>query len=163
MASFFPDEVGSVLVVGGCGFVGFHIVRHFSLDPRVSSVSVISRNPRSNRLPRVSCYAGDVFDESRMKVLVHRINPSVIVHAASPSAESATANDLEKVTIQGTRNLLLVASESPSVKAFVYTSSATMAAGPEHIDVDETTPLADTVRYCNSYAKTKPRADKMVL
>lgn len=157
------DPLDSVLVVGGCGFVGYHVVRHFLLEPSCTSVSVISRNPRGNRLPRVSYYAGDITNVDEIRDLVSEIRPSVIVHAASPSAISATASDYENVTIQGTRNLLLVASEVPSVKVFIYTSSATMAAGSEHIDLDETTRLADTDPQSHPYAKTKARADKMVL
>ena len=38
-----------------------------------------------------------------------------------------------------------------------------MAAGPEHVDLDEDTPLADTLQSSHPYAKTKARADKMVL
>ncbi|KAI4159556.1 MAG: hypothetical protein L6R39_000337 [Caloplaca ligustica] len=163
MTSSAPDRTFSVLVVGGCGFVGFHVARHFSLHPTVDTVSVISRNPDTNRLPQVSYYAGDISDLEPLRTLIHQISPSVIVHAASPLAISATAADFERVTIQGTKNLLTVASEVPSVEAFMFTSSATMAAGPEHISLDETTRLADTVANSNMYAKTKAQADKMVL
>ena len=38
-----------------------------------------------------------------------------------------------------------------------------MAAGPEHIDRDESTPLADTIPGNHLYARTKAQADKIVL
>lgn len=59
-----PDDLGSVLVVGGCGFVGFHIVRHFLLESSCTSVAVISRNPQSNRLPKVDYYAHDLSNQA---------------------------------------------------------------------------------------------------
>ncbi|KAL8924175.1 MAG: hypothetical protein Q9172_002797 [Xanthocarpia lactea] len=163
MASSVPAETGSVLVIGGCGFVGFHVVHQFSRDSRTSSVSVISRNPRNNRLPQVEYHSGDISDLDQLRLLIHKISPTVIVHSASPSAVSATADEFEKITIQGTKNLLMAAEEVPSVRAFIFTSSATMAAGPEHIDLDENTKLADAMPDSNVYAKTKAQADKMVL
>ena len=156
-------DIGSVLVIGGCGFVGFHIVRHFLREPSCTSVSVISRTPTSNRLPKVSYLAGDISDFAAIRALVLQIQPSVIIHAACPSAISGTPKDFERVTVRGTANLLMVAREAESVKAFIFTSSATMAAGPEHIDLDESTELADTSPRSHPYAATKAAADKMVL
>lgn len=163
MESTKTGQLGSVLVTGGCDFVGFHIVRHFLSEPSCTSVSVISRNPKRNRLPNVSYYAGDVSDLFTMRTLIRQICPSIIVHAACPTATIASAKEFELVTIQGTRNLLTVASEIESVKAFIFTSSATMAAGPEHINLSENTALADTSPESHPYAKTKAQADKMVL
>ena len=157
------SRIGSVLVIGGCGFVGFHIVRHFLLEPSCTSVSVISRTPTSNRLPNVAYHAGDISDLHAIRNLILQMQPSVIVHAACPSAISGTPKDFERVTIRGTSNLLKIAREVASVKAFVFTSSSTMAVGREHVDLDETTDLADTSPHSHRYASTKAEADKMVL
>ena len=67
-----------------------------------------------------------------------------------------------KVTIEGTKNLLEVSREV-GVKAFVYTSSSTMAAGMEHVELREEARLADTERFSHPYAKTKAVADGIVL
>ena len=157
------DALGSVLVVGGCGFVGFHIVRQFLREPSCTSVSVISRNPTTNCLPGVSYHAGDISDYNAIRALIEKIQPDIIIHAACPAAISANLKTYEKVTVQGTRNLLTAASEIHSVRAFIFTSSATMAAGAEHINLRESAPLADTVPNSHGYAKTKAKADKMVL
>ncbi len=163
MGSVPSGHLGSVLVVGGCGFVGFHIVRHFLLESGCTSVAVLSRNPQSNHIPEVSYHAGDISDLASLRALIFHIRPSVIVHSASPSTVSASTKEFKAITIGGTRNLLTVASEVSSVKVFIFTSSATMAAGPEHVDPDESTRLADTVSSSHPYAKTKATADKMVL
>ena len=157
------DRLGSVLVFGGCGFVGYHIVRHFLDEPSCTSVSVVSRNPRDNRLPRVSYYPGNIADLVAMRSIIAQIQPKVIIHAACPSAVSTDARTTEQVVVEGTRNLLTAAVEVRSVRAFIFTSSATMAAGPEHLDLDENTPLADTSYKSHPYAYSKARADKMVL
>jgi sterol-4alpha-carboxylate 3-dehydrogenase (decarboxylating) len=163
MVSVSPDHLGSVLIIGGCGFVGFHTARHFLLEPTCISLSVMSRNPQRNRLSKVSYHAGDISDLLTLRDLIRQISPRVIIHAACPSATAASAKDYETTTVQGTRNLLNVACEAASVKAFIYTSSATMAAGPEHIDLNEGAPLADTCPSSHPYAKTKAQADRMVL
>jgi sterol-4alpha-carboxylate 3-dehydrogenase (decarboxylating) len=49
------------------------------------------------------------------------------------------------------------------VKAFIFTSSATMAAGAQHLNLDESAPLAETDPRSHPYARTKAQADKMVL
>ena len=157
------DQLSSVLVFGGCGFVGYHIVGHFLDESSCTSVSVVSRNPRDNRLPGVSYYPGDIADLAAMRSIIAQIQPKVIIHAACPSAISASARTMEKVIVEGTRNLLTAAIEALSVRVFIFTSSATMAAGPEHLDLDENAPLADTSHKSHPYAYSKARADRMVL
>ena len=159
----FDGDLGSVVVVGGCGFIGFHIVNQLLQDPSCSSVSVISRNPTVNLLPQASYYAGDIQDLASVRPLLSQIQPRVIIHAACPSATTGTAKEYEAVTVRGTQNLLMAASEISTVEAFIYTSSATMAAGREHIDLSEAAPLADTMPNSHPYAKTKAKADKLVL
>ena len=88
------EPLGSVLVIGGSGFVGFHIVRHFLKQPGIS-VSVISRNPERNALPDLSYHIGDVSDSSKMRDLVLAIQPAVIVYAACPSLTTASARTYE--------------------------------------------------------------------
>lgn len=162
-ASTSLNNLGSVCVVGGCGFVGFHIVRHLLRSSSCDAISVVSRNPKTNRLPGVNYQAGDITDIASIRSVILQLCPSVIIHAACPNATSATAKAFDQVTVQGTQNMLQVAREAPSVKVFIFTSSATMAAGPEHIDLDESTPLADSDPNSHPYATTKAQADKMVL
>ena len=138
-------------------------MRHLLKSSSCDAISVVSRNPETNRLPGVNYQAGDITDIASIRSVVLDLCPSVIIHAACPNATSATAKAFHQVTVQGTQNLLQVAREAPSVKVFIFTSSATMAAGPEHIDLDESTPLADSDPNSHPYARTKAQADKMVL
>lgn len=154
--------LATVLVIGGSGFIGFHIVRHFLQEPG-TLVFVVSRNPWRNALSGVSYQVRDVSNSLSMRDIVHAIQPTVIVHVACPPMTSASAKTYEKIIVKGTRDHLIIAADAPSVKAFIYTSSATAAAGSEHIDLDETTPLADTCPGSHPYARTKAQAEKMVL
>jgi sterol-4alpha-carboxylate 3-dehydrogenase (decarboxylating) len=155
--------LGSVLVIGGSGFVGYHITKYFLEQRSCISISVLSRNPRRNVLAGVSYHTGDISNAAELEKLIDEICPTVIIHAACPSPTSASSRTYREIIVRGTRTLLDIALKSSSVKVFIYTSSATMAVGSAHIDVDETTPLADTDPRSHPYAKCKAIADKMVL
>lgn len=92
----------------------------------------------------VRYYIGDAMDLVSIRSLILQICPSLIVHAACPNATSATAKVFHQVTAQGTENTLQVARIAPSVEVFIFTSSDTIAASPEHIGIDESTPLEDS-------------------
>ena len=76
---------------------------------------------------------------------------------------SAGARTYENIIVKGTRDLLAIASDAPSVKAFIYTSSVAVATDSEHIDLDETAPLADAHPGSYPYARAKAKANRMVL
>lgn len=122
-------------MVGGCGFVGFHLVRRFLSGPNCNLASIVSRNPERNRLSGVSYHAGEISDLVEICVFLFQICAAVIVHAACPSAVAPSPTTFENFTVQGTRNLLTVAAESDSIKAFIFTSSTTMATSVEHTDL----------------------------
>jgi len=155
----------SVLVLGGCGFIGFHIVSHFVKDPAFASVAVVSRYATNSRnhVDGVSYYTGDLTNPSSIKQLLLKIRPTVIIHAASPSPVTGTPNEYQRVTIQGTHNLLEIAKASNDVQAFIYVSSCTLAKGAEHLNLTEDYPLANTDSKGSAYAKTKALAEIMVL
>lgn len=157
--------LGSVLVVGGCGFLGFHIVRQLLEDPECSSVAVLSRNPNRNCLPTVSYHAGDVANSETVQTLLSQLKPRVIIHTASPLATDRTrdASYYKQTNIVGTQNLLVCAANTPSVVAFLYTSSCSVVAGSEHYFSDENAPLLDASSKENPYVATKAIADALVL
>jgi sterol-4alpha-carboxylate 3-dehydrogenase (decarboxylating) len=158
-------EKPSLLVFGGCGFVGYHIVRHFVEDGAFEPVSVISRSSRSNNKNKVEgvlYYNGDIADRATIEQLVRDIKPTVIINAASPSPVFGQYKEYERVAIEGNRVLLQIAKESSHVRAVIYTSSAAVAKGYEHVDIDEDYPLANVDPKAQEYSKTKAVAEIMV-
>lgn len=158
-------SLGPVLVVGGCGFLGFHIVRLLLNNPECSSVSVLSRNPTCNRLPGVSYHAGDITNSETVRSLLAELKPRTIIHCASlPGRTDPTQASLcYKINVDGTANLLSCAAQAPSVIAFVYTSSNGVLAGFEHVLADERCPVLTASSEANIYAKSKAIADALVL
>ena len=155
----------SVLIFGGCGFVGYHIVRHFVKDPTFSSVAVVSRSAANskNHVDGATYHSGDLTDHESIKKVLHKIKPTVIIHAASPSPVLGTPEEYQRMTIQGTKTLLKLARESKDVRAFIYTSSSTLSKGPEHLNLTEDCILANADPKSPAYGRAKALADIMVL
>ena len=94
-----------------------------------------------------------------------KIQPQVIVNTASPLffQDNVEKSFLHKVNVVGVRNLLELATEITSIRAFVHTSS-TSVHGPSTARLrTENAPLIDSSTSNNDYAITKAAADKMVL
>lgn len=155
------SALGPVVVIGGCGFVGSHIVNALLKDPSCASVSVISRKPNVNRCEGVSYYTGDLCNLDEMRELLALIKPCVVFHAAAPRAGDPTIkpNDHYKINVEGTKNLLTCATESPTVKALVYTSTCAVSKGYQHFNIDESAPLWEQDSKTTPYFKTKALAD----
>lgn len=159
------NSLRSVLVVGGCGFLGFHLVRCLLEDPDCSTVSVLSRTPTRNRLPGVSYHAGDITNPETVQSLLNELKPRVIIHAAAPTGHAVTGgvSVYQETNIKGTANLLACAAEAPSTVAFVYTSTSIVLVGAEHLFADESSPVLNASSKENEYARTKAVADTLVL
>ena len=156
--------LGSVLVVGGCGFVGYSIVSKLVNEPNCS-VSVISRNPSQPRVVGVSYNACNITDIQGLRTLIQQIQPQIILYTASPHFYQIEVDGklLHQVNVVGTRNLLDAAILTESVKAFVYTSSSSVHAGSEFCFIMEDAPLPNEFSKADKYATTKALADAMVL
>lgn len=155
--------LGHVLVIGGCGFLGSHIVRMLLSEPSCTAISVVSRNPTTNTFPSVNYHAGDISNSVRVKALITELQPRVVIHTSSPRVTSKPAL-LHATNIIGTTNLLKCAAETPSVRAFVYTSSDS-ALHPSNKMMNEETCILYTAEDTKAiaYQRTKAIADAMVL
>ena len=158
--------IGDAIVIGGCGFVGYHIVKHLAEQPDRGSITVISRKPEHNKIPGVKYVAGDLTDREAMQRLLSDLKPQIIFHVAAPRATNeGDVPDQEhyRINVQGTESILACAEKTPSVRALVYTSTCAVAKDYEHINVNEDAPLWDEKSKTLPYFKTKALADAMVL
>ena len=152
-----------VLVIGGCGFLGFHIVRKLLDDGNWTSVHVMSRNPTVNTVAGVHYHRGDITLGDEVTRVISAVQPVAIIHTSSPAS---TANEASffTVNVDGTRNVLDAAKASKDTKAFVYTSSASALDAVEYFEIkEEDAPLATESSRHDSYGKSKAIADQMVL
>ncbi len=155
-----------VLVIGGCGFIGYHVVKALLAEKEPSfSVHVMSRNPNRNQVPRAEYHAGDFTSEEDATKILAAVQPVVIFHAASPVPAGNGSSDkfFFDTNVVGTETLLRVAAACKSVKAFVYTSSSGVLKGDSYDMGDETWPMKTaTTRNSNAYTASKAIADQLV-
>ena len=152
----------SVLVVGGCGFLGHHIVSQL-LDAH-AQVSVLDFKLDRNRIPSVEYHTADISVKSDVEKVLARVRAQVIIHTASPTALSSDAALYHRVNVGGTRNLLECARSVKTVKAFVYTSSASVVhdSVSDLVNADETFPVLYVPDQKEVYSHTKALADDLV-
>ncbi|KAI4177918.1 MAG: hypothetical protein LQ343_000002 [Gyalolechia ehrenbergii] len=167
-----PLDLGSVLVIGGCGFLGHHIVRQL-LDAYTCTVSVLDLRTTNNRFPNVTYHTGDIASLDSIRSIFSTVRPTVVIHTASPAftSENKTLHTgrartlFDRVNIDGTRNLLTVSSEITTVKAFIYTSSSSVIHDTVSplANANEAYPVLYSPRQPEYYAETKARAESLVL
>lgn len=160
-------SLGSVLVVGGCGFLGHHIVFQL-LESYDAQVSVIDLRTELNRFHSAKYYDADITSETAVRSVLAEVKPTVIIHTASPNFVSDEGKNkplYKKVNVDGTQNLIDRAGEIGCVKAFVYTSSSSVihdSISPL-IDADERWPTLRAPLQKEYYSETKAMAEDLVL
>ncbi|KAF1999434.1 hypothetical protein P154DRAFT_620875 [Amniculicola lignicola CBS 123094] len=158
-------SLGKVVVVGGCGFLGHHIVNRIFKRHPDTKVAVVDLRTNTNRSsnPNASYHDTDITDPNAVMKVFGQFRPDVVIHtvAALPFAKPAMH---DKVTIEGT-NILLRAAQEVGVKAFVYTSSASVILDgkTELVNGDETWPLVTGKKQPEYYTTTKAYAEVAVL
>ncbi|ORY56662.1 uncharacterized protein BCR38DRAFT_450841 [Pseudomassariella vexata] len=159
------SQLGPVLIVGGCGFLGYHLVTHLQREAGYGTIHVLDVNVSNNRHNAFSYIKGNIADYDVVEEVVRRLKPRVIFHAASPVAAlpSSRAGEYYETNVTGTRVLLEVAEKSEHVKALVYTSTCDVYVNPPHYNVDETHPLWTDHAKTSEYSRTKAMAQRLVL
>ncbi|RDL40097.1 NAD(P)-binding protein [Venustampulla echinocandica] len=163
MAGVASPTLPHVLVIGGCGFLGSHIVHALLEHPSRPTVSVVSRSPTRNLVDGANYHAGDISKQSAFEAILSTLRPTIIINAASPLAK-AGGQASAATTIAGTRLSLACAAECPSVKDYIYISSSSIVTGaPFSLLTESTATLIDPASHHDPYSAAKATADTMVL
>ena len=158
----------SVLVTGGAGYIGSHIVvelaaagyRPLIVDNFVtSSRSVLPRLRRLTEAP-VPCVTGDVRDRALMKRLFAEHAISAVIHCAGLKAigEGEAKPIAYYDNNVGGAITLAETMAGAGVKTLVFSSSATVYGQPDRNPVAEDAPL----RTASVYGRTKRMVEQML-
>lgn len=161
---------GSFLVTGGCGLQGSHIVEKLLAAYPTCRVTVMARNPTMNTFPGVTYLKGDITSSSDIDHVFNAVRPTVVFHCAGTMTvgrKHVPEDVVRAINIEGTRKLL-DASKRSGVKAFVFTSSATVVQKYEKgfrdlKNCDETAPTVQEEDGGMIYALTKAEAERIVI
>jgi sterol-4alpha-carboxylate 3-dehydrogenase (decarboxylating) len=154
-------SLGNVLVIGGCGFLGHHIVS-LLLSSTTSKISVLDLHTTRNRRPEsdnVSYYDGDITTLSSILTVFQKAKPDVVIHTASPTLVGGSKAMYQKVNVEGTK-CVIEACQKSGVKALVYTSSASIISdnASDLVNASEKWPIIPPKSQTEYYSQTKVRS-----
>jgi UDP-glucose 4-epimerase len=146
-------KLKKILVTGGAGYIGSHIVHSLcDLDYRVIVFDNLSLGREENIDKRSEFIKGDILSDSDLdKAFTDKID--VVFHFAALKAAGESMLYPEKYAlnnISGTINLLNKMTETKTNR-FVFSSSAAVYGKPEYLPIDEKHP----VNPINYYGYTK--------
>ncbi|OAQ63292.1 C-3 sterol dehydrogenase/C-4 decarboxylase family protein [Pochonia chlamydosporia 170] len=121
-------DLGRVVVIGGNGFLGHHIINLALTQWTTTSITSIDLRCQNNRNPSAAYHECDITNSDRLQSLLEDLKPDVVIHTASPTQGGETTNAKElfkKVNVDGTQSVVQ-ACQAANVKALVYTSSASV-------------------------------------
>ena len=157
-------SAGSVLVTGGTGFLGHHIVSLLASRKACTKLTVLDIKQPAKPVPGVDYQDGDITDYDAMLKFFGKLQPDAVIHTASPNHSHKSQELMYKINVDGTKTMVRVAQET-GVKAFVYTSSASVISDTRSdlIYADETYPLVMGKNQPEYYTTTKAQAELHVL
>lgn len=149
----------NILVIGGAGYIGSHVVKSLLKDGmKVTVFDDLSSGQKINLFPEASFIQGSILDVPALEKAMDGIQG--VVHLAAKKAVGESMNEPEKYAennIIGTLNILNTMIKK-GVKSFVFSSSAAVYGMPHYVPLDEKHPV-DPI---NFYGFTKLEIERFL-
>ena len=147
-----------ILITGGTGFVGTHLIR--LLQSQNSQISVLSSDRRSTRQLQVQYYEVDIRDEEAVRSVLRDVSPDQIYHLAGITAVDVSWTHPRltyEVNVLGAHNLFAAAMDLPAAPRILNVSTSQVYA-PASGRLTENSPIGPD----NPYAASKAMAELLV-
>jgi UDP-glucose 4-epimerase len=140
--------VNRVIITGGNGFIGRHLVKKV-LSSKIQCVVVLSNssnNPEGtefSRDERLTFYSADIRQSNKIRQVMEDVKPDTCIHlAAKVSVPESIKNPDEtmEINVQGTQNVLEACRKS-QVSNFIFASSAAVYGDTTELPISEVHPL----------------------
>jgi len=150
-----------VLVTGGAGYIGGHLVRELiKAGYEVVVLDNLSTGRKENIDPKAVFIEGDLADGNLLKDIFASNNFEAVFHmAASLEVEESVKEPLKYLenNVANIIKLLAVMSES-GVRKIIFSSSAAVYGEPERVPISESSPL----RPKNPYGSNKLLSERII-
>ncbi|PHH92743.1 hypothetical protein CDD83_5572 [Cordyceps sp. RAO-2017] len=165
MADSSSASLSPVIVTGGCGFVGFHLVSGLLASEPGCEIHVIDVNTSHNRVAGVTYYDCDITARAEVEAVFARARPRTVFSLASPKSTDQDDEAFRRICKGGVRNVLRAAMATETAQAFVYTSSSSIIHDnrTDLVDADESFPVLQYPAQKLIYSLSKAEAEAEVL
>lgn len=137
-------RVMKVLVTGGAGFIGAHLIRTLLKSGfKVFVLDNLSTGKLENIKPEAKFYEGDLLDRDLVYQCVSRERPEVVIHLAAQASVPKSLEDPSadaSINISGSVNLF-EASRQSGARKVIYASTAAVYGSPRYLPLDEQHPV----------------------
>ena len=148
-----------ILVVGGAGYIGSHVVKALRDAGRQPVVfDNLSTGLRGNLFPEIPFIHGDLLIPEQVRTAMRGIRS--VIHLAALKAAGDSMLEPERYALHnlnGTVNLLHAAGTA-GVRHFVFSSSAAVYGEPQYLPLDENHPTEPA----NFYGQTKLQIEMLL-
>ena len=148
-----------ILVVGGAGYIGSHVVKALRDAGRQPVVfDNLSTGLRENLFPEIPFIHGDLLNPEQVRAAMRGIRS--VIHLAALKAAGDSMLEPERYALHnlnGTVNLLHAAGTA-GVRHFVFSSSAAVYGEPQYLPLDENHPTEPA----NFYGQTKLQIEMLL-
>ena len=137
----------SILVTGGAGFIGSHLVEKLTKENRVVVYDNFSSSVVSVRdLMNIRVIRGDILDEKKLTQAMSGVEVVFHLAVACVRLSLGSPRHVHNVNATGTLSTLLAAKKA-RVKRFVYISSSEVYGTAQKTKIDEGHPIHPTTVY----------------
>lgn len=150
----------TILVVGGAGYIGSHMVKQLRAAGLHAVVADDLSSGRRDAVLGAPLQAGDIGDARFVDALLEAVKPAAVMHFASFIQVGESVSDPAKYyrnNVAATQTLL-DGMRAHGIDKFIFSSTAAIFGDPQYVPIDEAHPKAPI----NPYGRSKWFVEQML-